>query len=238
MKETKYTFKRYEKKFILSPEKYELFMRTAEEHFIPDEYHKSSIGSIYYDDDRYSLIRHSISRPVYKEKLRLRSYKVPAADDNIFVELKKKYKGVVYKRRVEMTVTQAERWLLGQEKIKTDTQTLKEIDWFISQNDLSPKAFIGVDRTSWIDKDEKELRVTFDRNIRWRSKDLSLIAGNEGELLLKDGNILMEVKIPGAAPLWLASLLSSSEIFPQSYSKYGTCYSEELIKNSLFADLL
>lgn len=238
MKETKYTFKRYEKKFILTPERYELFMREASEHFIPDEYHKSSINSIYYDDDSYSLIRHSIEAPVYKEKLRLRSYKVPSGDDTVFVELKKKYKGVVYKRRAEMPVRQAERWISGQEKIPADTQTLREMDWFISHNTLLPKAYIGVDRTSWIDKSGNELRVTFDENIRWRSEQLSLTDGRDGELLLKDGKILMEIKIPGAAPLWLASLLSDQSVFPQKYSKYGTCYMNELIKTSQFAELL
>lgn len=238
MKETKYTFKRYEKKFILTPEEYELFMRAAGEHFIPDEYHKSSISSIYYDDDSYSLIRHSLEAPVYKEKIRLRSYKVPTRDDTVFVELKKKYKGVVYKRRAEIPVLQAERWLSGQEKISADTQTLREIDWFVSHNALLPKAYIGVDRTSWVDKSGSELRVTFDENICWRSERLSLTDGRDGELLLKDGKILMEIKIPGAAPLWLASLLSDQAIFPQKYSKYGTCYTEELIKNSQFAELL
>ena len=100
MGSAKFTFKRYEKKYLLSREKYESLRQLLDPHIVPDEYFESTVCSIYYDSDDYHLIRYSIERPVYKEKLRLRSYNVPADGDSVFVELKKKYKGVVYKRRI------------------------------------------------------------------------------------------------------------------------------------------
>ena len=223
-KDTILTFKRYEKKYLLTPLQYEAFMAAAGEHLEPDVYFKSLVCSVYYDSKDYELIRRSLERPVYKEKLRVRSYGVPDEDGTVFVELKKKYKGIVYKRRVQMTARQAEDWLAGKSPAPEDTQITREIDWFLKMNAVSPKAFIGCDRTSYVDKDDPELRITVDSGIRYRTEDLRLCAGDAGSELLKDGYRLMEIKIPEAAPLWLASLLSREEIFPTSYSKYGTCY--------------
>lgn len=229
-KDTKFTFKRYEKKYVLTPSQYETFFSAACGHLVPDVFHESLVMSIYYDDDSFSLIRHSLEKPVFKEKLRIRSYGVPSDDGRVFVELKKKYRGVVYKRRVETTAKGAEEWLAGRCAAPEDSQTTREIDYFLSTSSFEPKVSISCDRISWVDRDDPELRFTFDRSIRWRSDDLHLQSGDYGEELLKDGNILMEIKIPSAAPVWLARLLSDGQIFPTSYSKYGTCYQEELIK--------
>lgn len=229
-KDTKFTFKRYEKKYVLTPSQYEAFFSVAREHLVPDAFHESLVMSVYYDDDTFSLIRHSLDKPVFKEKLRIRSYGVPSDDSRVFVELKKKYRGVVYKRRVETTAKEAEDWLAGRIAAPEDSQTTREIDYFLSTNSYKPKVSISCDRTSWVDSDDPELRFTFDRSIRWRADDLFLQSGDYGEELLKDRNILMEIKIPSAAPIWLARLLSDEEIFPTSFSKYGTCYQEELIK--------
>ena len=230
MQETILTFKRYEKKYLLSARKYELLWERLREHLVPDLFHRSTVCSIYYDSDDFSLIRHSLEKPVYKEKLRLRSYNVPGPDGEVFVELKKKYKGVVYKRRVRMSAVEAERYLAGQSRPPEDGQILREIDFFLQTHEVSPKAFIACEREAWVDREEPELRITFDRNLRWRDTDLHLSSGCGGEPLLPDGEVLMEIKIPGAAPLWLAHLLSELEIFPTSFSKYGTCYRQDLLE--------
>ena len=230
MQETILTFKRYEKKYLLSARKFELLWERLREHLVPDLFHRSTVCSIYYDSDDFSLIRHSLEKPVYKEKLRLRSYNVPGPDGEVFVELKKKYKGVVYKRRVRMSAAEAERYLAGQSRPPEDGQILREIDFFLQTHEVSPKAFIACEREAWVDREEPELRITFDRNLRWRDTDLHLSSGSGGEPLLPDGEVLMEIKIPGAAPLWLAHLLSELEIFPTSFSKYGTCYRQDLLE--------
>lgn len=229
MKETIYTFKRYEKKYMLPPEAYERLMARLAPRLEPDDYHQSTVRSIYYDWDDYRLIRHSIDKPIYKEKLRLRSYKRPTPESEVFVELKKKYKGVVYKRRVASTEAAAMRWLAGEAPAPKDSQMAREIDWFLHENHPRPKVLISCDRTAWRAKDDPELRVTFDEAIRWRSEDLLLSHGSAGKPLLPGGEILMELKIPGAAPLWLAHLLSEERIFPTGFSKYGLCYKNHLL---------
>ena len=169
---------------------------------------------------------------MYKEKLRLRSYGVPGPEGEVFVELKKKFRGVVYKRRVQLGAAEAEAYLAGRSHPAGDGQILREIDFFLQTHPVSPKVFIACEREAWVDRDEPELRFTFDRNLRWRDTDLSLTAGSAGEPLLKQGEVLMEIKIPEAAPLWLAHLLSELEVFPTSFSKYGTCYRQDLLEKT------
>ena len=228
MKETKLTFKRYEKKYILSGEQYAALRKELSGRIHPDVFFQSTVCSIYYDDDTYRLIRHSIESPVYKEKLRLRSYNVPGEDSTVFVELKKKFDGIVYKRRVAVTAAQARAWLSGGDA-PTDSQVTREINWFLRTNDPSPKVFIACEREAYVADEDEDLRITFDQDLRWRDTELELTAGSHGQALLPEGYVLMELKIPGAAPLWLADILSRLEIFPTGYSKYGTCYREHII---------
>ena len=230
MGETKLSFKRYEKKYLLSRAQYEKLFDALHEHIVPDEYFKSSVCSLYYDTDDYSLIRHSIEAPVYKEKLRLRSYGVPKAEDEIFIELKKKYKGMVYKRRLTMRADEAAAYLAGKAPPPEQTQLTRELDWFLRQNAVKPRVLIACDRTAWVAKDDPELRITFDENLRWRDTDLNLCLGSAGESLTEPGMVLMELKIPGAVPLWLAHLLSELSLFPTGFSKYGTCYKDHILK--------
>ena len=230
MGETKLTFKRYEKKYLLSEEGYARLMERMADYIEPDEYPRSTVCSIYYDGDDYHLIRHSIDAPIYKEKLRVRSYNPDGPDCETFVELKKKYKGIVYKRRVVMTGRQAEAWLSGEAAPPEDSQMAREIQWFLHENHPRPKVLIACDRTSWRARENPELRITFDERIRWRDRELNFASGSGGELLLPNGEVLMELKIPGAAPLWLAHLLSEQALFPTSFSKYGICYKNHLLQ--------
>lgn len=228
MKKTKFTFQRYEKKYLLSREKYLALWRELEAQVEPDIFFQSTVCSMYYDWADFRLIRHSLEKPVYKEKLRLRSYNVPGPEDQVFVELKKKFQGVVYKRRVALPAVEAEAWLAGRTPAPDQSQISREIDWFLKTNPVSPRVLIACDRRAYVAQEDKELRITFDSSIRWRETELSLTAGDQGQELLADGQVLMEIKLPEAAPLWLAGLLSRLEIFPQGFSKYGQCYEKEL----------
>ena len=229
MGETRLSFKRYEKKYLLSAAQYTRVMQELRPYLEPDEYFQSTVCSLYYDTADCTLIRRSIDRPVYKEKLRLRSYGVPKPEDPVFVELKKKYKGVVYKRRVTAPAAQAACWLAGDCGAPEDGQMEREIDWFVRQYQPMPRAYIACERTAWRAVEDRELRVTFDERLRWRETDLDLCAGSGGEPLLGEGEVLMELKIPQAAPLWLARLLSEEGLFPTSFSKYGTAYKSYMI---------
>lgn len=228
MKKTKFTFQRYEKKYLLSRETYLALWQELEAYVEPDIFFQSTVCSVYYDWADFRLIRHSLEKPVYKEKLRLRSYNVPGPEDQVFVELKKKFQGVVYKRRVALPAVEAEAWLAGRAPAPEQSQISREIDWFLKTNPVSPRVLIACDRRAYVAREDKELRITFDSSIRWRETELSLTAGDQGQELLADGQVLMEIKLPEAAPLWLAGLLSRLEIFPQGFSKYGQCYEKEL----------
>lgn len=228
MKKTKFTFQRYEKKYLLSRETYLALWQELEAYVEPDIFFQSTVCSVYYDWADFRLIRHSLEKPVYKEKLRLRSYNVPGPDDQVFVELKKKFQGVVYKRRVALPAAEAEAWLAGRAPAPEQSQISREIDWFLKTNPVSPRVLIASDRRAYVAREDRELRITFDSSIRWRETELSLTAGDQGQELLSDGQVLMEIKLPEAAPLWLAGMLSRLEIFPQGFSKYGQCYEKEL----------
>lgn len=231
MKETQLSFQRYEKKYLMTADQYAALWEELSPRLRPDEYFANTVCSLYYDTDDYSLIRHSIQKPVYKEKLRLRSYGVPEGEHSeVFVELKKKFKGIVYKRRVALEKTAAESWLAGG-GAPDDSQICREIDWVLSRYDLSPKILICCDREAWVDRENSDLRFTFDKNIRYREEELELSLGSHGRLLLEEGSVLMEIKMPETSPLWLAELLSRHKVFPAGFSKYGKSYEQRLMEN-------
>ncbi|MCR5138318.1 MAG: polyphosphate polymerase domain-containing protein [Oscillospiraceae bacterium] len=225
MSEIQSCFQRYEKKYLLTQEQYRAVLAGMLPYMEPDYYPHYSISSIYYDTEHYDLIRASLEKPVYKEKLRLRSYGVPDSRDAVFVELKKKFDGVVYKRRITMRMQDAAAYLQGLRK-GDGSQISHEIDYFLQLYRPDPKVFIAYDREAYAAADGSELRITFDTALRVRSNDLDLRCGDHGVPLLRPGACLMEVKIPGTAPMWLARLLSDNGVFPTSFSKYGTYYKQ------------
>lgn len=235
MSDAKLLFKRYEKKYLLTAEQYAALRERLDPYIEPDEFPSGMVCSIYYDTPDCALIRHSIERPVFKEKLRLRGYNEVNGDTKVFVELKKKYKGIVYKRRAGMPCSVAEAYLRRECPAPKENETTREIDWFLTTGDYQPMVVVSCDRTAWRAKENHEIRITFDHAIRCRSTDLTLTAGSGGESLLKPGEVLMEIKVPGAAPLWLARMLSELQIFSGSFSKYGNYYKNNLL-NSIFSE--
>ena len=222
------TFKRYEKKYRLTTAQRAEFIRRVQPFMRPDDYGTYTIGSLYLDTPDFRLIRASLEKPVYKEKLRLRSYGVPQAEDTVFLELKKKFKGVVYKRRTEMPLAQAAAYLRdGTPPAKTD-QIFREIDFTMRRLEPAPRVYLAYDRTAYAGRRDDRLRITFDTCIRWRTDPLDLSAGDGGRLLLGPDDVLMEIKIPDAMPLWLVRALTDMGLFPASFSKYGTCYARYL----------
>ena len=231
-------FKRYEKKFFLTREQYRLFLKKIDSFVKADAFPHYTICNLYYDTDNFALIRASIEKPVYKEKLRVRSYGTPTESDKVFVELKKKYEGVVYKRRVPTPPAFVEPLLSGFRRGDENPQISKELAYFNRFYRLQPEVFIAYDRQAFQGIENKELRITFDTKLRYRLENLDLRNGDYGEPILNDEDkILMEIKIPGTCPLWLSRILSELKIHSFSFSKYGTCYKEHILKNNtkLFA---
>lgn len=229
-----YSFERYEKKYFLSPVRQERLLERMQGYIRADNYGKYMISNIYYDTEDWQVIRASVEKPVhYKEKLRVRSYGVPTEKDKVFVELKKKCAGIVYKRRITVDAYMAEPFLRGLEPGCYMGQIGREIAWFQAFHKTGPKVFIGYERQAFVGIDEPELRITFDTNMQWRDTDLDLCLGCYGKPILSDDSILMEIKMPDSCPLWLSRLLSELGIFPVSFSKYGTCYCEHILKGEM-----
>lgn len=218
-------FKRYEKKYLLSEQQYELFQRRLKKYMTADHYGQTDICNIYFDTPDSYLIRSSLEKPVYKEKLRLRSYGIPKNSDTVFIELKKKYKGIVYKRRVDMTLKEATQYLYKKQQASYRSQIINEIDYFFSYyKDVQPRMYISYERIAFYGKEDQNLRITFDKNILWRTQALNLEKGIWGSPLLEKGQRLLEIKIPSAMPLWMADSLDELAIYPISFSKYGRAY--------------
>ena len=226
-------FQRYEKKYLLDREQYEGFREAIEGFMQVDEYGKSTICNIYYDTEHYDLIRASIERPPYKEKLRLRSYGVPKLSDTVFLEVKKKYKGIVYKRRIALPLAEAyeslERGRLTGEK----GQIGREINYFIKRYHPVPKLYLAYDRIAMFGTEDNELRMTFDFSVRSREEELDLAKGDRGELLLDEGKVILEIKVRDAYPFWLVQALEQFEVYPGSFSEYGNVYKKIILPEYL-----
>lgn len=225
-----YIFKRVEKKYMLTPAQYEEFLKTIQDHMVLDEYGLSKICNIYFDTETDELVRLSNEKPVYKEKLRLRSYGIPGENDKVYLELKKKYKDVVYKRRISLTLLEAEDYLLRGIRPEKDSQILREIDYFIHFHKTVPKLYLAYDRTAWYGREDADFRMTFDSHIRSRRNHLSLSFGDVADELFEEEYWLLEIKSAGAYPLWLVRKMEELGLYPVSFSKYGAIYKKEIAK--------
>lgn len=218
-------FHRYELKFMLTLEQKKLVLAAMDPYMTLDEYGRTTIRNIYFDTDHYRLIRHSIDKPAYKEKLRIRSYAQAKADSPVFVELKKKYNSVVYKRRISLPEQQALDWLAGEIPCPAPCQISSEIDYFMAHYEtIHPVLFLTYERDAYCSHASDDFRVTFDDNILCRQSDLSLEHGIWGTPLLDKDKVLMEIKCNGGIPLWMTRVLSQQRIYKTSFSKYGTAY--------------
>ena len=223
-------FERYEKKYFLSPAGQKILLGAIAPHIKMDFYGKYTICNLYYDTPDWRLICASLAKPVYKEKLRVRSYGVPEPEGKVFAELKKKYDGVVYKRRITVPAAQVQPLLAGQLPLADYGQVGREIAWVQQLYSAVPRVFIGYDRIAFAGVEDPELRITFDTGIRWRTTELDLCAGDAGAPLLPDDRVLLELKLPGVCPLWLAHGLADAKAVPVSFSKYGSCYCHHLLR--------
>ena len=254
MKSYQQVFKRTEKKYLVTAGQYRDLERELAGLTVPDRYGRTEILNIYYDTPDFRLIRRSLDKPKYKEKLRLRTYGTPSSGSTAFIELKKKYQGVVYKRRADMPYRDALRFLDtgvhlrplgripgGDPESLTGTagneeQILREIAYFMDlYPDIGPAMVIAYDRTAVNWAEDGTVRITFDADIRYRQDRLDLRCGSQGDLLLPPGTRLLELKINGSMPVRLSRILSELEIFPVSVSKYGRAYETEVLTGRLAA---
>ena len=218
------SFKRHEIKYLITINQYINLMDYLSDKVEKDVVYKSTIYNVYYDTDNFELIRKSIEKPIYKEKLRIRSYDKPTLDSSVYVELKKKYDHIVYKRREKI----AYKYVLNNSFLEcAETQIYKEIKYFNDFYDgLTPKMFLLYEREAYYFKTDKQIRITFDTNIKYRTENVNLLPSISDIKLLPNNLVLMELKVPFSIPYNLAKYLSSEKIFKTSFSKYGTAYKQ------------
>lgn len=223
--------KRHELKYLLDAEKTAYLRARLVGHMVPDAFGLTSIASLYYDTPDRRLIRQSLEKPPFKEKLRLRSYGLASVDSPVYLELKCKAYDTVYKRRVQSTIGGVQRFFDSGEALG-DGQIFREISAFCGHYDaLAPSCLVIYDRTAYFEPDG-DLRLTIDENPRYRMRDLSLDRSLEGIPLLPEGWTILEIKVQDAIPLWLAEILSSGHIYRGSFSKYGEAYRREVQKSA------
>ncbi len=228
-------FNRFEKKYLLNEEQFLIMKSVLSEYMVKDKYNENDktylISNIYYDTEDDHLIRTSLQKPKYKEKIRLRSYGPKTDDEFVFLEIKKKFNGLVNKRRTKLTLAEAKELVeYGDIPLKDymNAQVVKEIEYFLKQNKVEPKVYLSYERLAYFAKNDNDLRLTIDTNIRTDRENLSLNQMNIGDKLLEDGKYLMEIKSAKAMPLWLTQALADNKIYSTSFSKYGTEYKKYL----------
>lgn len=225
-------FKRYEVKYMLTLEQKEKILRAMDPYMAMDKYGRTAIRNVYFDTDNYRLIRRSVEKPAYKEKLRIRSYRKAEPGSPVFVELKKKYDSVVYKRRISLPEAQAMDWICCGGSTKPESQIAREIDYFLFYyQTLHPTVFLSYEREAFFYRGGGDFRVTFDDTILARQEALSLETELWGTPLLEDGKVLMEIKTSGGIPLWMTRVLTEERIFKTSFSKYGNAYQKMIFPN-------
>lgn len=243
------TFERKEKKYLISTEQCQAIKEGLASHMRLDDYGATRIDSLYLDTPNRSLICRSLEKPLYKEKLRIRSYGPFSEADSVFVEIKKKYKGIVYKRRVRMSPEGARRYANGlayedaqkqfpiedcpveKELAPGKVQIAREIDAFFGRYDgLAPSMLISCMREAWcpIDSEDDDCvdRITFDEDICY--VDLMEASSVMRRPVTAPDQVVMEVKCAGGYPTWLCDILSSVAAYPRSFSKYGNAYKRVL----------
>ena len=222
-------FQRYEFKFLMNRRQQQTVLDTMAPYMVPDEYSHSSIRNLYLDTPDFRLIRRSLERPVYKEKLRVRSYGRAGRTDPVFIELKKKYQDVVYKRRISLPQDQALA-CLRRTHPWPDSQIGAELAYTADfYQTLRPAVFLSYERDAFHGAEGPDFRVTFDTEIRYRQDNLTLDSDTIGTPILPPGQVLMELKVSGGLPVWMARVLSEQRVFKASFSKYGTAYQNILL---------
>ncbi len=217
------TFERREVKYLLTDaERAELLARVSS-HLVGDEHGASTVRSLYYDTPTLILARRSSEHPAYKEKLRLRAYGMPAPEETVFVELKKKCDGVVYKRRSTRSLAEAQGLLAG--NVAAKGQIERELACAAGRYEgLAPACYLAYDREALYERGNRDLRLTFDRRVRmsWEAPRLDAELYGGAEQILDEGISILEIKTSRAMPLWLTQAMGELNLRQASWSKYGT----------------
>ena len=218
-------FKRRELKYLITEKEKTALLKVMQNYMEPDKYGKSTINNIYLDTPDKLLVRKSLAKPEYKEKIRIRSYGKTNSESTVFIEVKKKYQGIVYKRRIALKEVEAMNYIYRGTLPSNQNQIFKEIDYLLHfYKDIEPSIFLSYNREAFYSRIDPNFRMTFDENILMRNSDLTLTSTPYGERSIPEGISILEVKTSMGLPKWLYTFLSKKKIYKTSFSKYGNAY--------------
>jgi len=223
-------FNRRENKYLVTTEQGAVLQRQLMQCMTIDRQGEYLVQNLYYDTDDWDIIRESIERPLYKEKLRLRFYDQKTSETRGFLELKKKFKGITYKRRIDFPLCELESRSVREIVSSFDSQISREINFFLQRNAVSEKVFIVYTRIAYNGLKDEALRITFDKDVFFRLIGLGNYNSDDNRRILNHNQMIMEIKTTGAIPLWLTKALSENSIFPVPFSKFGVCYTGHIFK--------
>jgi len=221
------TFRRTETKYVITERQAERLMDLAGPRLKEDLFFQYTVHNIYYDTWDSAMIIGCLEKPDYKEKLRLRCYGEPDDSSPVFLEIKKKYQDITVKRRIMMNEADAYACMNGVKPFPQGLQIAAELESAVSVYHPQPKIFAAYDRICWAGIEEDDLRITFDRSLKYRKDHLSLHLMGTEEQLLDEDTVLLEIKARDRYPLWLVRNLSELGIRQGSFSKYGAIYQRE-----------
>jgi len=223
-------FKRYEKKYVITLEQGAALRDICSRYMKPDKFGEYLVQNVYFDTENWDVIRFSLEKPFFKEKLRLRCYDVYREDGELFLELKKKYRGVVYKRRLVIPIKSLYGRTFRDIVSAGSSQISRELDFYMRTNAVRERIYISYRRMAFAGTKDDGLRLTFDTDLRFRLDCLDFSYPGSGHGIIPDGAMLMEIKTLGGIPLWLTGALCEYEIYPKAFSKYGACYTDHILK--------
>ncbi len=231
-------FKRIEKKYVINSFQHDELISRFNEYMRKDYYSRDgayTIYNIYFDNDSNTMIHKSNMKPVFKEKIRIRTYDITDSEHCSFLEIKRKISKTVSKRRIAAPYGELEKFIYNNEVpsslTKKEKQIAQELSYSINQYNSYPKVFLSYKREAFYDKENDDFRVTFDKDIIYRYDNVNFSSGNYGKNILNQDSYIMEIKFENALPLWITRLLSELKIYPTSYSKYGEIYKNEIREN-------
>lgn len=223
-------FRRVEQKYLITSEQYNALMEALGDKLVKDEYFYNDIYNLYLDAPDHRLIIQSIEKPMYKEKFRVRSYGLAENEDSkVYLEIKKKFDGTSHKRRISMTLGEFYKYMeKGNRPKNANPITLAELDYDFEKYNLQPSILINYERYSYYFRGNKDLRVTFDHNVKYRVKKPDLTNGDDMHHIIDKDMYIMEIKSLDSLPIKLSQLLAKLKIYPRGFSKPKNAYLKSL----------
>ena len=218
-------FDRYELKYLVHAKQAAALLDDLEPYVKRDKnagadgYYK--ITSLYLDSPELAAYWEKLDGEKYRRKVRVRTYGAGAAD--AFIEIKQRLNLGVAKRRTKLPVAAAESTLraLCTGRHEPGDAVLDEVYVLAKTERLRPTVIVSYNRAAFFDAWRRDLRITFDRNLKYRVHDLSLQGDpTRGRWFLPPDWYVLEVKFDRILPSWLCTALNRHDLKLERISKY------------------